>query len=140
LKSGVGKRSGNGFVTRVVLDASAFLAVIHAERGSDTVAAQLDDAVICSVNFAEVITKIVERGASIEQARKKLALLDVPVIDFDMALAERTGTLRAETKSYGLSLGDRACLALAEREGVKAMTSDRRWAEAGLKIAVELIR
>lgn len=127
-------------MTKVVLDSSAFLAVINDEQGSESVAALLDEAVICSVNYAEVVTKIVERGASIVETRRKLALIDVPVVDFDMALAERTGALRSDTKRASLSLGDRACLALAERDGVTAVTSDRRWTDAGLKIAIELIR
>lgn len=127
-------------MVEVVLDSSALLAVINAERGADAVAKLLDGAVIGAVNYAEVVTKLVERGASIQETRRELGLIDVPVVDFDASLAERTGALRLNTKKYGLSLGDRACLALAERDGAVAVTTDKSWAETGLKIKIEMVR
>lgn len=123
-----------------ILDSSALLALINGERGADKVAALLDGAAIGAVNYAEVVTKIIERGASAEETRRELAGIEVPVISFDSSLAERTGTLRPDTRKFGLSLGDRACLALAEREGAAALTADTRWSEIGLKIKVQLIR
>lgn len=129
-------------MTDVVLDSSAFLALINGEPGSATVAALLDDAVISSVNYAEVVTKIVDRGASMEDTRRELAVIDIPVIDFDTPLAERAGGLRTDTRRHGLSLGDRACLALAEREGAVAVTTDKVWEQAvrTTGIAVQVIR
>jgi len=62
------------------------------------------------------------------------------LIDFDLSLARRTGTLRAETSKHGLSLGDRACLSLAERESVPAITGDRNWIGSVKGIEIQLFR
>src|SRR5688572_21165825 len=110
-------------MNKIVLDSSVVLAILGGEAGAAAVAPS-DQALICSVNFAEVISKLCERGGELVDIRGALDAIGLHVIDFDAALAERTGTLRPESKSRGLSLGDRACLALAEREGVPALTSD----------------
>ena len=123
-----------------VLDASAILAVLNNEAGADIVASVLEDSIVSAVNYAEVVSKLVERGASVETVRTALTSIDVRVIDFDMALAQRTGALRAETRRLGFSLADRACLALAEREGAPAYTSDRAWIDAVTGIDVRAIR
>jgi len=123
-----------------ILDASAVLAVIQGEPGAETVAEALQDALILAVNYAEVISKLVERGATFQQADAAVQNLAVPVVDFDLALARRTGALRSATRSRGLSLADRACLALGEREQVPVLTSDRRWAGVLPDVRVQLIR
>jgi PIN domain nuclease of toxin-antitoxin system len=123
-----------------VLDASAVLALLNGETGAETVAAALDDAVISAVNYAEVVSKLIERGASLAAIIEALMNVPMRVIGFDRALAERTGTLRAETRHLGLSLGDRACLALAERERVSALTCDRSWVGAVATIEARAIR
>lgn len=124
----------------VVLDASAVLAVLNDEAGAEQVLPLLDEAAVSSVNFAEVVSKLTERGGSLNQIRDALHAIGLNVVDFDLSLAERTGTLRTETRSRGLSLGDRACLALAEREGVPAVTGDQRWCGAVPGIEVYFIR
>ena len=123
-----------------ILDASAVLAVIQGEPGAETVAEALQDALILAVNYAEVISKLVERGATYEQADAAVQNLAIPVVDFDLALARRTGALRSATRSRGLSLADRACLALGEREQVPILTGDRRWAGVLPDVRVQLIR
>jgi ribonuclease VapC len=123
-----------------VLDSSAVLAILNAEPGADLVIATLDDALLSTVNYAEVVTKIVERGGTYKEAEAALQLITATVVDFDLALAQRTGALRAETLKRGLSLGDRACLSLAEREGVPAITGDRSWLGAVSSVEVRLIR
>jgi ribonuclease VapC len=123
-----------------VLDSSAVLAVLNAEPGADQVAAVLDDALVSTVNYAEVVAKLVERGSSDLQAHAALQSIALATADFDFALARRTGALRAQTMTRGLSLGDRACLSLAEREGLPAITSDRNWVGAVSGIEVRLIR
>lgn len=123
-----------------VLDASAILAVLNGEAGAESVIAVLDDAVISTVNYAEVISKLVERGAPFTKTREALQRFGIGVINFDLALAERAGELRLETKRLGLSLADRACLALAERERAPAFTSDRRWTGVTFDVEVHLIR
>ena len=123
-----------------VLDASAILAVIQGEPGAKMVTAALQDALILTVNYAEVVSKLVELGSSYQDADNAVQKLAVPVIDFDLSLARRTGALRGQTKDRGLSLADRACLALAERQQTTVLTADRRWLGAVPDIDVQLIR
>jgi ribonuclease VapC len=131
-----------------VLDASALLALIQDEAGaSDVEEAIAAGAAISSVNFAEVLTKLGETGtepgtAAAEIARAiegaEAALRVEPFVSEDAIEAAR---LRPRTRASGLSLADRAYLALAARYEVPALTADRSWSgltEAG--VAVELIR
>jgi PIN domain nuclease of toxin-antitoxin system len=127
-------------MAEAILDASAVLALIQGEPGAEAVMTALQDALILTVNYAEVISKLVERGLSYEQADAALQRMAVPVVDFDLALARRTGALRSATKGRGLSLADRACLALGEREQLPILTGDRRWQGAVPHIQVQLIR
>ena len=127
-------------MAKAILDSSAILAVLNNEIGSQVVIATLDDALTSAVNYAEVISKLVERGATLEQARALLRTINVAVAEFDRPMAERAGELRATTKRLGLSLGDRACIALAEREKTPALTGDRRWVDAGCEADIRLIR
>lgn len=124
----------------VLLDASALLAVIQVERGAEAVRGALHGAAISAVNLAEVVTKLVERGILIDEALRTIRAFPIPVLDFDASLAERTGDLRSVTRKLGLSLADRACLALAEREGLPVLTTDRKWAELDLGIDIRLVR
>jgi PIN domain nuclease of toxin-antitoxin system len=127
-------------MTGVVLDSSAVLAVIHGERGADVVTQALDGAMLSAVNYAEVVTKLVERGTAWEFARTNVLKLGITVVAFDIDLANRAGELRRQTRHLGLSLADRACLALAERERLPALTGDRSWSKVNLGIEIRLIR
>ena len=123
-----------------VLDLSAILAILNNEPGADAVEEMLDDALVSTVNYAEVVAKLVERGGTSAQAQSVLRSIALTTSNFDILLAQRTGALRAETEKRGLSLGDRACLALAEREGVPALTGDRNWVGAVSGIEICLFR
>lgn len=123
-----------------VLDSSAILAVLNAEPGADVVESMMENALVSTVNYAEVVAKLVERGSTVLAAQAALRSIALTTVDFDVALAERTGGLRGETLKRGLSLGDRACLALAEREGVPAVTGDRTWVGAVSRVDIRLIR
>lgn len=127
-------------MAKVVLDTSALLAFVTGEPGGEVVADAIGDAVISSVNFAEAVTKLVDRGASLDSAREVLAFADYEVADFDRGQAEATGALIAKTRHRGLSLGDRACLALAQRERVPALTADRLWADLDVGVDVRVFR
>ena len=127
-------------MAKVVLDTSALLAFVNAERGGETVADVIADAVISTVNLAEAVTKLVDRGASLDRAREVLAMAEYEVADFDREQAEDAGALIARTRAKGLSLGDRACLALAQRERLPALTADRRWADVEVGVEVRLFR
>jgi ribonuclease VapC len=130
----------NSSVAEVVLDTSALLAFVGGEQGGDIVAGVIGDAMISAVNLAEAVAKLVDRGASLDAAREALATADYQVVDFDRAQAELAGSLIAQTRPRGLSLGDRACLALAIRAGVPALTGDRAWDALNLGVEIQLIR
>jgi ribonuclease VapC len=127
-------------MTGVVLDSSAVLAVINAEPGADRVIEVLDGALLSAVNHAEIVTKLIERGVDRELARSTVLNIGIQVVEFGIDLADRTGELRRQTRHVGLSLADRACLALAECEGVSAVTADKKWALIDLDIDVQVIR
>ncbi len=124
----------------VVLDASAVLAQLRSEPGADRVSAQLSASYLSTVNLAEVVQKLVSDGASDEGIGEVLAQLPCEIVVLDEAMAVRAGLLRRATRAQGLSIGDRACLALAERLRLPAFTADRAWAELDLGIEVVLIR
>jgi len=123
-------------VSKVVLDSSALLAFINRETGRDVVAALLDDAVINAVNVSEVAAKLAEVGFDAVEIRDGLEAIGVEVVSCDKELAYVGGLLRPATKPHGLSLGDRLCLALAQRLGAPVLTADRAW--AGVRIGVEI--
>lgn len=111
----------------VVLDASAVLALMDAEPGEEAVAAVLPGALLSSVNLAEVVSKLAERGMPAAQAHADALALGIDVVVFDGALALDAGALRPLTRSAGLSLGDRCCLALARARHAAVLTTETRW-------------
>ena len=123
-----------------VLDASALLAALFDEEGASRVEELLPRAVIGTVNLAEVIAKLQDRGVPDEKIDDHLADLDLDVIAFDRLQAGRAGRLRRETKAAGLSLGDQCCLALAAERNAVAVTTDRAWSSLPLSVGVEVIR
>lgn len=122
------------------MDASAVLALIHAEPGAHTVAEAISDATISAVNFAEVISRLTDRGMSEAWIRGAMVGLALEVTHFDEQQAYEVGFLRSSTRQRGLSLGDRCCLGLARRLGLPAITADRAWADLGLDVEIRLIR
>ena len=124
----------------VVLDASAVLAILNEEPGADIALARLDEAVMSAVNATEVATRLVDSGLAPTEAWEALALLDIPIRPFDAETARLAADLRLATRSRGLSLGDRACLALAVLESGTAMTADRAWASLALPCPIMMIR
>lgn len=123
-----------------VFDSSAILALIFDEPGGELVLSKLPGGMISTLNHSEVVARMVEHGQTFSEAKKIVARMQLEVVPFDRGQAERAAELRASTQGFGLSLGDRACIALAESAGVGALTGDRRWAEAPLPIPIELIR
>jgi ribonuclease VapC len=121
-----------------VIDASALLAFLQDEPGANDV--RLADAVMSSVSFSEVLHKSLEKGAPTEGLHVELALLGLEVVPFDVRHAELAAGLRASTRHLGLSLADRACLALAMERGGTAVTADRAWSGLGDVVRVRVIR
>jgi ribonuclease VapC len=83
---------------------------------------------------------MVERGATLELVETELRAAGIAIVPFDEQQALETARLRPLTKEHGLSLGHRACLALAFATGRVAVTSDREWTEVGLPIEIRLFR
>lgn len=123
-----------------VLDASCLLCFIFNEPGTDRVVAALDDAIVSAVNYSEAIAKLVERQADPERAFSLLAAMNLVVVAFDQRQAEAAGQLRATTRSAGLSLGDRACLALALTTGHRALTTDHAWERCATGVGIDFAR
>jgi PIN domain nuclease of toxin-antitoxin system len=113
---------------RILLDASAFLALLLEEPGADTVAAVLDQAVIGAVNLAETLEVLLRRGVPPDRAARWVEELGMPVLPFDAACAAAASRLLAAYRRQGLSLGDCACLGTAEALGLPVLTADRAWA------------
>ena len=124
----------------VVFDSSALLAISFDEAGAERAARGLKDGMMSAVNVAEVISRYVDQGASEEEARASLQAFGLEIRPFDETQAMVAGLMRTATQKLGLSLGDRACLALAVQEGATVFTADRTWAALDLEVDVELIR
>ena len=123
-----------------VLDASALLCLLNEEPGSERVLEALPTAVIGAANLAEVVSKLRERGLSVEEVQDVLGGLPLDVRPLTAAQAYAIGHLRPATRTLGLSLGDRACLALAAELGMPALTADQAWAGLNIGVAVEVVR
>lgn len=117
----------------VILDASALLAFLNGEPGGNVVEARMTEgAVMSSVNLAEVVTKLNAGGMPLSEVKATVSDLDLHVVPFDETLAYLTGELWKLTKNGGLSLADRACLALGmnDTSNRTVLTADRAWAAA----------
>lgn len=122
-----------------VLDASALVALLRAEPGAEVVESLLDVAVVSAVNWSEVRQKLAQHGGDPNDA-DYLLILGVAIEPFTANDAKRTADLFVHTRHAGLSLADRACLALAQRLGAPAVTADRAWAEVDIGVQVDLVR
>ena len=122
----------------VVLDASALIAMLKDEPGGAGVAAIVDTAVMSVVNYSEVVSHYVRTGAELAQVEDMLRPLPVALVDADQTLARMAGAIAHITRSSGLSLGDRFCLALAQREGLPALTADRDWLKIAAAVGVDV--
>jgi PIN domain nuclease of toxin-antitoxin system len=127
-------------MNKFVLDSSAMLAFINEEPGAEVVAQSLNQAIMSAINLSEVVTKLADREVPESVIQKFVAQLRVKIIPVDQEQAVTAGLLRLQTKSVGLSLGDRICLALALQQNCPVLTSDRAWEQVELGIEVCLIR
>jgi PIN domain nuclease of toxin-antitoxin system len=93
-----------------------------------------------SVNVTETVSKMVDHGADFDEALEDFRSLSLTIVDFDAEQSHIAARLRPATRHRGLSLGERACLALAIREGATALTADRKWADLDVGCKIELIR
>ncbi|MBI3744616.1 MAG: type II toxin-antitoxin system VapC family toxin [Chloroflexi bacterium] len=123
-----------------VLDASAVLAVLNREPGADDIAVHFPGSAISAVNYAEVAQKRLERGMDPLSLRTRLLRSQIRIESFELEDAELTAELWPATRPFGLSLGDRACLALAIRLDLPALTCERAWAQLKTKADVRVVR
>lgn len=125
----------------VVLDASAIMTLLNQEPGADRLTPELIlRAVSSTVNLAEVQSRLVDRGLAPDEAWLATLSSISEAIPFTAAHARTAGDLILKTRSYGLSLGDRACLALALDLKAPVYTADRSWKDLKLGIRVQMIR
>lgn len=122
---------------KVVFDASALLALLNKETGYEIVEKHLSQAVISAVNLAEVVSVLIGIGIPQSDALTMTTELVAGIIPFDTEQAAEAAFLRQHTKESGLSLGDRACLALAQCQQLPVITADKVWKE--LKVSFEII-
>lgn len=126
---------------KVVLDASAILTVIRGESGAEKLPPEtLVDSFVSSVNLAEVQSKLVAKGWDAEQAWEDATGVVNRVLPFSADQAKTAGSLISETRKLGLSLGDRACLALALEMKAPVYTTDRSWKDLRIGLRIHVIR
>ena len=127
-------------MTGVAIDASALIAFLHREPGSEIVAKHLRGAMISAVNLSEVMEYVPHQS---EHAEKLFALLrgwQVKVVPFDEVQAAATAAIKAELGEINISFAGRACLALARKHALKVVTADQDWKSLPIKIKVIVIR
>jgi PIN domain nuclease of toxin-antitoxin system len=133
-------------VPSAVLDASALLAYLRDESGADLVAdAIATGAAISTVNLGEVLSRVADRGGDPARVSRQMTdrgLLDgaIAVESFTSADAIEVARLRPVTRDLGLSLGDRACLALATRLDTPVLTADSAWSKLDVSLELRQIR
>jgi PIN domain nuclease of toxin-antitoxin system len=120
-----------------LLDASAVLALLFREKGAAEIEDALGDSAISTVNWSEVVQKLAVRGSAAPEA---LFVLGLRVEPFTLTDASRAASLWPVCRPLGLSLADRACLALAARLDATAWTADRAWAGLDVGVRVRVIR
>ena len=124
----------------VVLDSSAILAVIFNEPGGEALVHLLQRGLLSAINLAEVHTRLILDGAPSDFAWNSILRLGCEVCPFDDEQARLAAELITKTRPYGLSMGGRACLALAIQRNATVYTTDRTWQNLELDIGVEIIR
>ncbi|MGB9406136.1 MAG: type II toxin-antitoxin system VapC family toxin [Terracidiphilus sp.] len=123
-----------------VLDSSAVLAVIFSEPGGEAVIDLLQGGLLSTVNLTEIHTKLLLDGRAADHAWNRARSMGLEVCFFDEEQARIAAELIGITRPFGLSLGDRACLALAIQRKATVYTTDRVWKKLPLDIEVEVIR
>ena len=127
-----------------VMDSSAILAILRGEPGCDYVQEllQSEECAISSVNMAEVGSKLIDYGLPPEEFPRIASQLQIDIVDFNTDQSIQSAQIRKSTRSAGLSLGDRACVALTQLIQGCVVTADRAWLDIAdtTQIKVLMIR
>ena len=124
----------------IALDASAVLAFLFREEGHEIVAQSIERSCLSAVNLSEVLGRFARDGHDPKVVLDRIAATSIEIVPFTESDALLAASLQPVTAPLGLSLGDRACLALASARRITALTADRVWAQLDLSIGIELIR
>jgi ribonuclease VapC len=124
----------------IVLDASALVALWRKERGWERVARDISASAVSSANLAEALSKFVEDGGDADTMANETVSTGCEIVVVSVMHAVTTAKLRPITRSLGLSLGDRVCLALAIERSCEVLTADRNWAKLNIGVPIQLIR
>jgi ribonuclease VapC len=124
----------------IALDASALLAFLFREKGCHRVGLHIDQSCLSAVNLSEVIGRFVRDGHDHREVLDRILATSIEVVPFGASEAALAASLLPTTRPLGLSLGDRACLALAIKRGIPAVTADRTWSRLSLDLAIEVVR
>ncbi len=124
----------------IVVDASVVLAYLRNEPGGSVLETGAGPFLLSTVNLTEVLTRVIDNDLDPDDVTRVLRRLPVALVDYDVEDARLAAVLRTATRRRGLSLGDRACLALAQRRGVPVLTADSVWTDLDLGIDIRLIR
>ena len=129
-------------MTNAVLDTSAVMAWLQQEPDWEAVgrAFATENCRMSAVNLAELVAKSADRMCDHAELAAMIAELPIEIVPVDKAQAFATGLLRAAIRNLGLSLGDRACLALAKSINAVALTADEPWLELGIDARIKCIR
>jgi ribonuclease VapC len=124
---------------KLVLDSSAALALLKPEPSKVDLDALVPGQPISAINYSEAADYFSRLGHSRRDIGQLLSSLDLDVVPVDADLALNAAMMRPVTDSAGLSMGDRCCIALAQRMAVPALTGDRSWTDIADKVGVELL-
>lgn len=124
----------------IALDASALLAFLFREHGYKRVAEVVEYACLSTVNLSEVLGRFVRDGHDSNEVLTRIAATTIEIVPFRAEDAAIAASLVPTTQPFGLSLGDRACIALALSRNLKAVTADRIWSKLKVGVNIEIIR
>ncbi len=127
-------------MSAIVFDSSVVIAILKQSPGFSTAESSLSDALISTVNWAEVATYLARNSVPRETIQEVLTSFPIQVVPFEESLAIETGYLYPSSKNLGLSLGDRACLALALSRKLPVLTADLVWSQLNLDISIRVLR
>lgn len=124
----------------ILLDASVVLGYLNNEPGKEAIESVLltGEACISVVNLAEVISKLCDWGMSPQAAQEAFDKLALKLEPFTAETSLETARLRPLTRTLGLSLGDRACLATASLRHYPVLTGDRPWLNVAQALSLDI--